>query len=173
MAAELIPKPFKESAIRTRVFAECVSAQKTSTRDLLLEQDRCRDRSVRRHSDRRHETTTHGWCGHGFATRVDWLASKESSNNLKVSGAMRNRAWAKAQRQLRRMAATSLAVAANKTSDAMLPFCETYGKDTTRSVHHETHDSLIDSLKSHFRKERKENLCLKITVARSEAKKDS
>ena len=38
---------------------------------------------------------------------------------------------------------------------------------------HETHDSLIDSLKSHFRKERKEHLCLKITVARSEAKKDS
>src|SRR5258708_40020026 len=38
---------------------------------------------------------------------------------------------------------------------------------------HEIHDSLIDSLKSHFRKERKDNSCLKITVARSEAKKNS
>jgi len=36
MAAELIPKPFKESAIRTGVFAECVSAQRTSARDLLF-----------------------------------------------------------------------------------------------------------------------------------------
>src|SRR5258708_37475733 len=36
MAAELIPEPFKESAIRTGVFAECVSAQRTSARDLLF-----------------------------------------------------------------------------------------------------------------------------------------
>ena len=44
---------------------------------------------VHRHSDRRREATTHGWCGHGFATKVGWLASKESNSNLKVSGAMR------------------------------------------------------------------------------------
>src|SRR5258708_37020318 len=33
MAAESTPKPFKESAIRTGVFAECVSAQNISQRD--------------------------------------------------------------------------------------------------------------------------------------------
>src|SRR5260370_23628133 len=33
MAAESSPKPFQESAIRTGVFAECVSAQKISVRD--------------------------------------------------------------------------------------------------------------------------------------------
>jgi hypothetical protein len=38
---------------------------------------------------------------------------------------------------------------------------------------HETRDSLIDSLKSHFRKERKVTLCLKTTAALSEAKKGS
>src|SRR5260370_5021131 len=27
--------------------------------------------------NRLREATTHGWCGHGFATRVGWLASKE------------------------------------------------------------------------------------------------
>jgi len=32
---------------------------------------------------------------------------------------------------------------------------------------------VLTTVESHFRKERKEHLCLKITVARSEAKKDS
>jgi hypothetical protein len=54
--------------------------------------------------------------------------------NLNVQGAMRNSAWTKAQRQRRKMAVTSLAVAANKTSDAMLLFDGTYREDTTRSV---------------------------------------
>jgi hypothetical protein len=42
-------------------------------------------------------------------------ASKESSNNLKVSGAMTNRAWTKAQQQHRKMAVKSLALAANNS----------------------------------------------------------
>ena len=36
MAAESIPKPFKEGPILTGVFAGCVSAQKNSERDLLF-----------------------------------------------------------------------------------------------------------------------------------------
>ena len=54
--------------------------------------------------------------------------------NLNVQGAMRNSAWKKAQRQRRKMAVTSLAVAANNSVRCDLLFDGAYSKDTTRSV---------------------------------------
>ena len=92
--------------------------------------------------------------------------------NLNVQGAMRNRAW-KAQgnvdKWLRHPRLSQPIKDPMRCSYSMEHIAR-----TPLGQSHETHNSLIDSLKSHFRKERKgKHQCLKITVARSEAKKDS
>ena len=62
------------------------------------------------------------------------VLNRKLTMNLNVQGAMRNSAWTKAQRQRRKMAVTSLAVAPNNSVRCMLSFDGAYRKDTTRSV---------------------------------------
>src|SRR5712692_5698930 len=115
MAAESIPKPFKESAIRTGVFAECVSAQKISVRDSVSGAGQVQGQKFAS-PFRSTSRSDNPWMVRPRIRDESRPAREQRElNNLKVSGAMRNRAWTKAQRQHRRMAATSLAVAANKS----------------------------------------------------------